>query len=120
MAVAGAVAAVMMAQGVDSLTLVLTAALAAGLLAGMINGVLVSVAGIQPIVATLILMVAGRGVAQLVTGGEVILIKHSGFEFIGNGYFLGLPFAAVLATGLFIATHFALRRTAKSKCVVQM
>jgi galactofuranose transport system permease protein len=112
MAVAGAVAAVLLSQGVDSLTVVLTAALAAGLLAGMINGLLVSVAGIQPIVATLILMVAGRGVAQLVTSGEVILIKHAGFEFIGNGYLFGLPFAAVLATGLFVATHFALRRTA--------
>jgi ribose/xylose/arabinose/galactoside ABC-type transport system permease subunit len=112
MAVAGAVAAVLLAQGVDSLVLVLAAALAVGLLAGGINGWLVSVAGVQPIVATLILMVAGRGVAQLVSGGEVIIIKHAGFEFLGNGYVLWLPFAAVIATALFIVTHFALRRTA--------
>jgi ribose/xylose/arabinose/galactoside ABC-type transport system permease subunit len=112
MAVAGAVAAVLLSRGVDSLTLVLAAALAAGIFAGLINGVLVSFAGVQPIVATLILMVAGRGVAQLVTGGEVIIIKHAGFEFLGNGFLLALPFAAVLATVLFVVTHFALRRTA--------
>jgi len=112
MAVAGAVAAVLLSRGVDSLALILAASLSAGIAAGLINGVLVSIAGIQPIVATLILMVAGRGVAQLLTGGEVIIIKHAGFEFLGNGFFLALPFAAVLATTLFIVTHFALRRTA--------
>jgi len=112
MAVAGAVAAVLLSRGVDSLALVLAASLGTGILAGLINGLLVSVAGVQPIVATLILMVAGRGVAQLITSGEVILIKHAGFEFLGNGFLLALPFAAVLATVLYLISHFALRRTA--------
>lgn len=112
MAVAGAVAAVMISHGVDSLALVLGASLVAGVVAGLINGILVASAGVQPIVATLILMVAGRGVAQLVTGGEVIIIKHRGFEFLGNGYLLGIPFAAVIAVVLFVVTHFVLRRTA--------
>ena len=44
-------------------------ALGAGLLCGLWNGVLVAIFGIQPIVATLILMVAGRGIAQLITEG---------------------------------------------------
>jgi simple sugar transport system permease protein len=112
MAVAGAVAAVLISRGVESLALILLGSLSAGLLAGLINGLLVAYAGVQPIVATLILMVAGRGVAQLITGGEVIIIDHSSFEFLGNGYLLALPFAAVLAVALFLVTHFALRRTA--------
>jgi simple sugar transport system permease protein len=112
MAVAGAVAAVLISRGVDSLAVILAGALAAGLLAGLVNGLLVSLAGVQPIVATLILMVAGRGVAQLVTGGQVIIIKHASFDFLGNGYVLGLPFAAVLATAGYLVTHFGLRRTA--------
>ncbi len=111
MAVSGAVAAVLLSQG-HSLPLVLAAALSIGLATGLLNGLLVARAGVQPIVATLILMVAGRGVAQLVTGGEVILIKNSSFEFLGNGYLLALPFAAVLAALLFFATHLSLRRTA--------
>ncbi len=51
---------------------VLLAALGTGVLAGLWNGVLVAVLKIQPFVATLILMVAGRGVAQLITSGQIV------------------------------------------------
>jgi hypothetical protein len=43
-----------------------------GALAGLWNGILVAVLKIQPFVATLILMVAGRGVAQLITSGQIV------------------------------------------------
>ena len=111
-AVAGAVAALLITQGTDSLALIVVAAAGAGALAGLASGGLVAYAGVQPIVATLIFMVAGRGVAQLVAGGQVLIIKHPAFEFLGNGYLLGLPFAALLAGVLYLATHFALSRTA--------
>jgi simple sugar transport system permease protein len=111
-AVAGAVAAMLITQGVESLPLILAAAAGAGLLAGLANGALVAYAGVQPIVATLIFMVAGRGIAQLVTGGQVLIIKHPPFEFLGNGFLLGLPFAALVAIALYLSTHFTLRRTA--------
>ncbi len=111
-AIAGAVAALAMSSGTTPLPLVLTAAVAAGIVAGLINGVLVAWAGIQPIVATLILMVAGRGVAQLITSGNVIVVTRPAFVYIGNGYMGALPFAAILALLLGVATHFALRRTA--------
>ncbi len=45
--------------------------------------------GMQPIIATLILMVAGRGIAQLITGGQIITIYYAPFFFIGSGYLLG-------------------------------
>lgn len=63
MAIAGATAASMTVAG-HSLPVVLLTALGAGALAGLWNGILVAVLKIQPFVATLILMVAGRGVAQ--------------------------------------------------------
>ena len=44
------------------------------------NGVLVAVIGIQPIIATLILMVAGRGLAQLITDGQIITINSSAVQ----------------------------------------
>jgi len=111
MAMAGAVAAVLLAGG-HSLAAALVGAVAVGLAGGLLNGLLVARAGIQPIVATLVLMVAGRGIAQLVTGGDVTLIHHAGFAFIGNGYLAGLPFAAGLAVGLYAGVHLLLRRTA--------
>jgi simple sugar transport system permease protein len=111
-AITGAVAAVMIGHHVQGLTLIIGAAILAGAVAGLVNGVLVAYAGIQPIVATLILMVAGRGLAQLITGGNVLLIKHAGFEYLGNGFFLGVPFAALVAVALYLVTRTALSRTA--------
>lgn len=58
------------------LLLALLAAVGAALVCGMWNGLLVAGAGMQPIIATLILMVAGRGVAQLITGGQIITVYY--------------------------------------------
>lgn len=110
-AIAGAVCALVIGQG-GNLALTLAAALGVGAAAGAINGLLVARVGLQPIVATLILMVAGRGVAQLISGGQVIIFSAPAFEFLANGYVLGLPFAPLLVAAAFLATHFALRRTA--------
>jgi ribose/xylose/arabinose/galactoside ABC-type transport system permease subunit len=90
----------------------LAAALAIALGCGAWNGLLVSVIGMQPIIATLILMVAGRGVAQLVTGGQIITIYYGPYFFIGNGYLLGLPFSFLLALGVAVALLLLTRRTA--------
>lgn len=110
-AITGAVCALLLREGA-ALPVTIAAAAGAGLLAGTVNGLLVARWGIQPIVATLILMVAGRGVAQLIVDGQVVIIAHPGFEFLANGFIFGLPFAPLLVLALFVATHFFLRRTA--------
>jgi simple sugar transport system permease protein len=110
-AITGAVCALLL-QGGHSLALTLAAALGAGALAGTANGVLVARGGVQPIVATLVLMVAGRGIAQLLAGGQVLIIKHAAFDFLANGFVLGVPFAPLLVVALFGATHYFLRKTA--------
>ncbi|MBI5768690.1 MAG: ABC transporter permease [Verrucomicrobia bacterium] len=110
-AIAGAVCALML-QGGHSLALTIVAALAVGGAAGAVNGTLVARIGIQPIVATLILMVAGRGVAQLLAGGQVLIVKHAGFGYLANGFFLTLPVAPLLVGGLFVVTQLVVRRTA--------
>ena len=81
----------------NSLTLVLAAGLAIALLAGVWNGVLVSIFRLQPIVATLILMVAGRGVAQLITNGQIPTFEHEGFTWLGSGSLLMFPVPTVIA-----------------------
>jgi galactofuranose transport system permease protein len=111
MALAGAVAAMGLGLG-WGLAPALGAALAVALAAGGANALLVARLGIQPIVATLILMVVGRGAAQLITGGEVVVVKSEAFAFIGNGQVAGLPFAPLLAIGLFVVAHLVLRKTA--------
>ncbi|WP_341676454.1 ABC transporter permease [Niveibacterium sp. SC-1] len=87
-------------------------AIAISVLCGLWNGVLVAGVGMQPIIATLILMVAGRGIAQLITNGQIITVYYKPFHFIGNGYIAGLPFALYLAAALFIVMAALKTRTA--------
>jgi simple sugar transport system permease protein len=82
------------------------------MICGLWNGLLVVKAGMQPIVATLILMVAGRGIAQLVTDGQILTIYYPPYFYIGNGYLLGLPVSLFIAGFVALAIHFALTRTA--------
>jgi simple sugar transport system permease protein len=111
-AIAGAAAAIVLDADPSRVGTALAAALAVGLLAGAWNGVLVAFVGMQPIIATLILMVAGRGIAQLITGGQIITVYYAPYFFIGNGYLAGLPFAFLLALAVFAALWFLTRRTA--------
>jgi ribose/xylose/arabinose/galactoside ABC-type transport system permease subunit len=111
-AIAGAAAAVVLAGATPSVTVALLAALGAGLLAGAWNGLLVASVGMQPIIATLILMVAGRGVAQLLTGGQIIPIGVRGYLVLGDGYLAGVPCAVWIAIGMTAATALLVSRTA--------
>lgn len=95
MAIAGSLAALLIARGL-SLPVTLIIVLASCLALGAWNGALVAVFRVQPIVATLVLMVAGRGIAQLITGGQIITVRHAGFAMIGGGHALGLPFTVSL------------------------
>ncbi|UQV46150.1 ABC transporter permease [Janthinobacterium lividum] len=90
----------------------LAAALGAALLCGAWNGVLVAGLGLQPIVATLILMVAGRGLAQLLTDGQIVTVYYQPYFFIGSGYLFGLPFSLFLVAAVFIITAVLMRKTA--------
>lgn len=78
---------------------------------GLWNGVLVAYVRIQPMVATLILMIAGRGIAQLITNGVRIQIFYEPYSFIGQGWLI-LPFSLYLVAILLIATWFLTRKTA--------
>ena len=66
-------------------------AILAGLLAGCFNGLLIAVLEFQPIVATLLLMVAGRGIAQLLANGQIVTFSEPAFASIGRGATFGLP-----------------------------
>lgn len=90
----------------------ITAAITISIIAGIWNGMLVAKIGIQPMVATLILMTVGRGIAQLITKGQIITINDNRYSFIGGGFFLGLPFAVFIAVGMVLLAYFIMRKTA--------
>lgn len=87
-------------------------ALGLSLVLGVWNGWLVATLGIQPIIATLILMVAGRGIAQLISGGQIITVNSHSFEWIGKGYLFTLPSAILIALAVFVLASLLVRRSA--------
>jgi galactofuranose transport system permease protein len=90
---------------------VILLSLLVSLLCGVWNGVLVSYGKIQPMVATLILMIAGRGIAQLITNGVRIQIFYQPYAFIGQGRII-LPFALYIVAFVFALTWLLTRKTA--------
>ncbi|MES2072712.1 MAG: ABC transporter permease [Pseudomonadota bacterium] len=95
-----------------AMPLAILAALAVALLCGLWNGLLVAGAGMQPIIATLILMVAGRGIAQLISNGQIITVYYQPFHFIGNGFLLGLPFSLYIVAAVLAVLLLLIHRTA--------
>jgi len=111
MAIAGATAASLVVDG-HHWSVALIGALATGALCGIWNGVLVAVLRIQPIVATLVLMVAGRGIAQLITEGTILTFLDPGLIRLGAGTVAGIPTPIVIWIALGAFATFAVRRTA--------
>ena len=93
--------------------LAVLAALAGSALCGVFNGFLVAKLKVQPMVATLILYTAGRGIAQLVTNGQITYIRVESYKVLG-GYISKCPiptpiFAAII---MVILAYIILKKTA--------
>lgn len=111
MAISGAAAAWAITAG-WGMAAALAFALLAGAAAGLWNGALVALVGIQPFVATLILMTMGRGIAQLVTEGRILTFTDPSFAWIGSGTVLGLPVPVWIWGTAAALAALVLRRTA--------
>ncbi|GAB2884253.1 ABC transporter permease [Nocardioides pacificus] len=116
-AIAGAVSCVYIA-GSDQESAAATAlvaismALGVAILLGLWNGFLVSVLGIQPIIATLVLMTAGRGLAMLITDGQITTVNNPTFKKLGTGFVATLPVAILVALAIFAIVAVLTRYTA--------
>lgn len=93
------------------LWLVVVVTLTAGTLCGLWNGMLVSRAKISPMVATLILMVAGRGIAQLIERGQIMTVYYTPYFWFGNGFILGLPVSIYIVAFVYIVAWLLVRKT---------
>jgi ribose/xylose/arabinose/galactoside ABC-type transport system permease subunit len=93
------------------LWLVVVVTLVAGTLCGLWNGILVSRGKISPMVATLILMVAGRGIAQLITNGQIMTVYYTPYFWFGNGFILGFPVSIYIVAAVYILAWLLVRKT---------
>ena len=110
-AICGAVAATLVTSGYP-LPVVIFASLCVGLACGLWNGLLVAVLDIQPIIATLILMVAGRGIAQLITEGVILTFNNESFAALGSGSIGGIPVSILIWVTAALLVGLLVRRTA--------
>ncbi|MBX2805219.1 MAG: ABC transporter permease [Hyphomicrobiales bacterium] len=117
MALAGALAPLIFTSsfGVEYPVLGLIAAfilpLLAAMLCGLFNGAMVSYLRVQPIIATLILFISGRGIAQVLTNGNLQTFSNPYFSYLGTGKILGLPFQGWLGLALAIGVFWLVSRT---------
>jgi len=95
-----------------SVPIAIVLALVIGLICGLWNGILVAYFEIQPMIATLILMTVGRGIAQLITGGQILTINNEAYGYVGKGFLLGLPFAIYIGAAVFVITLLLKKKTA--------
>lgn len=98
-------------QAGGSAVTALTLGLGSGALLGAWNGVLVRKLGLVPIVATLVLFTAGRGLAQLASGGNVLTFRSGTFASLATGTLAGLPNPIWITLASLAALAFVVRRT---------
>ncbi|MDB4885170.1 MAG: inner-rane translocator [Gemmatimonadetes bacterium] len=109
MACAGAVAAVLLERGT---VLAVIAALAVATLIGVVNGTLIATMRVQPIVVTLATLIAGRGIAQVIShDGELVTISDPAFMQLGRGYAGPVPVQVLIALAAVAVALFLLRST---------
>ena len=83
---------------------------AVGLL-GAFNGWFITRFKVQPIVGTLVMFIAGRGIGQVLTNGNLQVFHNPTFQFIGLGRILGVPFQVIVMLALVAAAAWAVRKT---------
>ena len=88
-------------------TIIVVTALAVGTGAGLINGIIIAYGRVVSFIATLAMLTAARGFAEIVSGRQTQIVNVRGFLDTFRGEFLGIPiivwiFAAVAAGGWFL------------------
>jgi simple sugar transport system permease protein len=109
-AISAALSATVIVDG-GSVPLAVIIGVISGIICGGWNGFLVSYIGVQPMVGTLILYIVGRGIAQLITDGQILTFTNKDFIFIGTGYIL-LPVAIYIAIIIAFLMYLLIRKTA--------
>lgn len=109
-ALAGVVTALVVEQ-TGSVGLALLAGLATGLVVGAINGFFVSALGVSPLIVTLGMMNAARGIALILAGGSAVYSFPSWYTDFGTSRILGLPALFVIAAVIFLVFAAILRFT---------
>lgn len=102
LALSSAIMAGIIVNGIDPL-IAMTVSLIAGFVLGAVNGLLITKGKLEPFIATLATMTIYRGATLVLTDGKPItgLDETFIFQFMGRGYFFGIPFPIVITLVVF-------------------
>ncbi|MFI7446283.1 ABC transporter permease [Nonomuraea sp. NPDC049714] len=95
----------------------LIAALVGGAVAGAAGGALIAYVGVQPIVATLALLVGVRGLANVFVP-QLVEFRSPGLIALGSSSVAGIPIIVLIAGALTLVMMFVVRRTTFGRQVV--
>jgi ribose/xylose/arabinose/galactoside ABC-type transport system permease subunit len=125
MAIAGALAPMIflgsilpMPSPALGVALALVAPVVAAAALGWFNGMLITRYRIQPIVATLVLFIAGRGIAQVLTNGNLQVFRNEAFQFIALGRIFGIPTQVAIMAVVVGLAAFVIRRTGLGRQII--
>jgi galactofuranose transport system permease protein len=76
---------------------------------GLFNGIVISYIGVQPIIATLAMMIAGRGIAQVITDGYLVSFSQPTFEILGKGKILSIPVPVIIVFFIAVLVYILVR-----------
>ncbi len=85
--------------------------LAVGVLVGLINGFFINMFNIPPLITTLAMQTAIRGVAYIITGGLPVFGFDQAITVIGKGYLGPLPIPVVIMAVVFVVGIIFLEKT---------
>lgn len=119
LALSSALTAGLLGSGMH-VTLAILISLILGCILGMMNGLLISYGKLAPFIVTLATMTIFRGATLVYTNGNPITKGLSDtflFQFLGQGYIVGIPFPVIIMFIVFIVLYVLLHKTAFGKSV---
>ncbi len=91
-----------------------------GAAVGTVSGLLVAYVGLQPFITTLVMMLAGRGLAKVITSGQNTTATNADFRWIANGHVAGFPVVFVIAVAIVLLIIAVVRRSALGMMIVSI
>jgi len=119
LALSSALTAGLLGSGMP-VTLAILISLILGCILGMMNGLLISYGKLAPFIVTLATVTIFRGATLVYTNGNPITKGLSDtflFQFLGQGYIVGIPFPVIIMFIVFIVLYVLLHKTAFGKSV---
>jgi ribose transport system permease protein len=110
-ALSGVVGVVLMAKAGVPVVLAILGGILVGAACGLVNGLLVSVAGLNPFIATLGMLSVARGIVYIPTNAKSVFGVPDSFRLLGQGVIGSIPIPIIVVAVVAVAGYVVLART---------